>query len=421
MEEKGGVSPSGVITVKGDEEATEFQQNPSLLQPVGPTTVVSPSPPPPPPPPPTSVTPVSAAAAPPPLISSAGLDLTKKKRGRPRKYAPDGSLNPRYLRPTLSPTPISTSIPFSGDYSHWKQGKAQQYLPVELIKKPHMFEYGSSPGVIQTDQSETESDDADQFLNYIIGQSQWHQRSILSIAAFPPPGLSCYVGANFTTHQFTVNAGEDVMMKAMPYSQGSQAICILSATGSISNVTLRQATTSGGTLTYEGWFEILSLSGSFMPTEQGGTKGWSGGMSISLAGPNGKIIGGGLAGMLIAASPVQNKKPRIMEASPPPQPPPQPQQHPTFNITNVNSTSPVVATIDDPKQQTDGGGGMMRPVAQTPFHNDNSAMNNFTTTNHGYGNVNTSTNKEEADYADGGDDDQPDDDSCDTRSLSNGD
>lgn len=146
MEEKGGVSPSGVITVKGDEEATEFQQNPSLLQSVGPTTVVSPSPPPPPPPPPTSVTPVSAAAAPPPLISSAGLDLTKKKRGRPRKYAPDGSLNPRYLRPTLSPTPISTSIPFSGDYSHWKQGKAQQYLPVELIKKPHMFEYGSSPG-----------------------------------------------------------------------------------------------------------------------------------------------------------------------------------------------------------------------------------------------------------------------------------
>ncbi|XP_009130205.1 AT-hook motif nuclear-localized protein 6-like [Brassica rapa] len=401
MEEKGGVSPSGVITVKGDEEATEFQQNPSLLQPVGPTTVVSrtPSPPPspPPPPPPTSVTPVSAAAAPPPLISSAGLDLTKKKRGRPRKYAPDGSLNPRYLRPTLSPTPISTSIPFSGDYSHWKQGKAQQYLPVELIKKPHMFEYGSSP------------------------------------AFPPPPGLSCYVDANFTTHQFTVNAGEDVMMKAMPYSQGSRTICILSATGSISNVTLRQAAISGGTLTYEGWFEILSLSGSFMPTEQGGTKGWSGGMSISLAGPNGKIIGGGLAGMLIAASPVQvimgsfivinqaeqtqNKKPRIMEASPPPQQ----QQHPTFNITNVNSTSPVVATIDDPKQQTDGGGGMMRPVAQTPFHNDNSAMNNFTTTNHGYGNVNTSTNKEEADYADGGDDDQPDDDSCDTRSLSNGD
>ena len=40
-------------------------------------------------------------------------------------------------------------------------------------------------------------------------------------------------------------------MNVMPYSQGSRAICILSATGTISNVTLRQPTTSGGTLTYE--------------------------------------------------------------------------------------------------------------------------------------------------------------------------
>jgi hypothetical protein len=99
------------------------------------------------------------------------------------------------------------------------------------------------------------------------------------------------VGANFTTHQFTVNGGEvinfpqrillfsffntvlvtqalvlnsislclriscfdqDVTMKVMPYSQqGSRAICILSATGSISNVTLGQPTNAGGTLTYE--------------------------------------------------------------------------------------------------------------------------------------------------------------------------
>lgn len=41
-------------------------------------------------------------------------------------------------------------------------------------------------------------------------------------------------------------------MKVMSYSQqGSRAICILSANGMISNVTLRQPTSSGGTLTYE--------------------------------------------------------------------------------------------------------------------------------------------------------------------------
>jgi len=38
----------------------------------------------------------------------------------------------------------------------------------------------------------------------------------------------------------------------MSFSQnGPRAVCILSANGAISNVTLRQAATSGGTVTYE--------------------------------------------------------------------------------------------------------------------------------------------------------------------------
>jgi hypothetical protein len=56
---------------------------------------------------------------------------------------------------------------------------------------------------------------------------------------------------------------------------------------------------------FQGRFEILSLSGSFMPSENGGTKGRSGGMSVSLAGPDGRVVGGGLAGLLVAAGPVQ--------------------------------------------------------------------------------------------------------------------
>lgn len=47
-------------------------------------------------------------------------------------------------------------------------------------------------------------------------------------------------------------------MKVMSFSQqGARAICILSANGTISNVTLRQPTSSGGTLTYEVWLSIL--------------------------------------------------------------------------------------------------------------------------------------------------------------------
>ncbi|TKY51960.1 AT-hook motif nuclear-localized protein 6 [Spatholobus suberectus] len=188
----------------------------------------------------------------------------KKKRGRPRKYGPDGKVA---LGPVaaLSPMPISSSIPLTGEFSAWKRGRGR---PIESIKKSSFKFEVEGPG--------------------------------------PGEGIAYSVGANFTPHVLTVNAGEDVTMKIMSFSQqGSRAICILSATGTISNVTLRQPSSCGGTLTYEGRFEILSLSGSFMPTENGVTRSRSGGMSVSLAGPDGRVMGGGLAGLLVAAGPVQ--------------------------------------------------------------------------------------------------------------------
>ena len=42
-----------------------------------------------------------------------------------------------------------------------------------------------------------------------------------------------------------------------------------------------------------------------MPSESGGTKSRSRGVSVSLAGSDGRVMGGELAGMLIAAGPVQ--------------------------------------------------------------------------------------------------------------------
>lgn len=42
-----------------------------------------------------------------------------------------------------------------------------------------------------------------------------------------------------------------------------------------------------------------------MPTETEGTRSRSGGMSVSLASPDGRVVGGSVAGLLIAASPVQ--------------------------------------------------------------------------------------------------------------------
>ncbi|XP_059308158.1 AT-hook motif nuclear-localized protein 1-like isoform X1 [Lycium ferocissimum] len=191
---------------------------------------------------------------------AAMVDIVKKKRGRPRKYGPDGALSPKPISSAGPPSLVGPVIDFSAE----KRGKIR---PVGLVSKPHMPKLD-----VET-------------------SGEW---------------VSCSVGANFTPHIITVNTGEDVTMKIISFSQqGPRAICILSANGVISSVTLRQPDSSGGTLTYEGRFEILSLTGSFMPSETGGMRNRSGGMSVSLASPDGRVVGGGVAGLLVAAGPVQ--------------------------------------------------------------------------------------------------------------------
>ncbi|KAG8046364.1 hypothetical protein GUJ93_ZPchr0008g13615 [Zizania palustris] len=198
-----------------------------------------------------------------------------KKRGRPRKYGPDGSL----IRP-LNATPISASVPMAasavGPYTPasavgaaMKRGRGRPLDFASTGKFHHQQPFG------------------------------FHFDSIGGMVA-------CSAGANFTPHNITVAPGEDVTTKIISFSQqGPRAICILSANGVVSNVTLHQPDSSGGTLTYEGRFELLSLSGSFMPTENSGTRSRSGGMSVSLASADGRVVGGGIAGILVAASPVQ--------------------------------------------------------------------------------------------------------------------
>lgn len=110
-------------------------------------------------------------------------------------------------------------------------------------------------------------------------------------------------GQGFTPHIITVAAGEDVGQKIMLFMQQSKReICILSASGSISNASLRQPATSGGSITYEGRFDIISLCGSYVHTELGGR---TGGLSVCLSSTDGQIIGGGVGGPLTAAGPIQ--------------------------------------------------------------------------------------------------------------------
>jgi len=52
-----------------------------------------------------------------------------------------------------------------------------------------------------------------------------------------------------------------------------------------------------------------------MPTENQGTRSRAGGMSVSLSSPDGRVVGGGVAGLLVAAGPVQVNIPHSMSFS----------------------------------------------------------------------------------------------------------
>ncbi|KAL1531223.1 AT hook motif DNA-binding family protein [Salvia divinorum] len=187
------------------------------------------------------------------------VEPARKKRGRPRKYSPDNSIGLG-----LSPAPVS-QLPSL--MAHNDSGGGGTPSSENSAKRNR----GRPPGSVKR-----------------------------QLDALGVPGVG------FTPHVITVNAGEDIASKIMAFTQqGPRTVCILSANGAICNVTLHHPAMSGGTVKYEGRFEIISLSGSFLLSESNGTCSRTGGLSISLAGSDGKVLGGGVAGMLNAASPVQ--------------------------------------------------------------------------------------------------------------------
>ncbi|KAJ0907864.1 putative AT-hook motif nuclear-localized protein [Helianthus annuus] len=180
-------------------------------------------------------------------LVTAGTDVVKRRRGRPRKNPIDGS------------RPLAAAA----------QSGAFSPLGPNLVKRPR----GRPPG---------------------------STKKIQPVASGSPAG-------GFMVHILDVKAGEDILKKLVwASSQNStRALCILSATGVISKVRLEQRATIGGTVTYEGRFEMLSLSGTFRVPENDNQRSRICGLTVVLAGPDGYALGGNVAGVLTAASPVQ--------------------------------------------------------------------------------------------------------------------
>ncbi|XP_027362004.1 AT-hook motif nuclear-localized protein 23-like [Abrus precatorius] len=118
-----------------------------------------------------------------------------------------------------------------------------------------------------------------------------------------PPVIITRESANtLRAHILEVGNGCDVFDSVATYARRRQrGICILSGSGTVTNVTLRQPASAGAVVTLHGRFEILSLTGSFLPppAPPGATS-----LTIYLAGGQGQVVGGSVVGELTAAGPV---------------------------------------------------------------------------------------------------------------------
>ncbi|KAJ4981339.1 hypothetical protein NE237_032176 [Protea cynaroides] len=118
-----------------------------------------------------------------------------------------------------------------------------------------------------------------------------------------PPIIITRDSANaLRAHAMEVGNGCDICESLANFARRRQSgIYILSGTGCVMNVTLRQPATSGAIVTLHGRFEILSLLGSILPppAPPGIT-----GLTIYLAGPQGQVVGGGVVGSLISSGSV---------------------------------------------------------------------------------------------------------------------
>ncbi|XP_031113551.1 AT-hook motif nuclear-localized protein 22-like [Ipomoea triloba] len=124
-----------------------------------------------------------------------------------------------------------------------------------------------------------------------------------------PPIIITRDSANaLRSHVMEISNGCDIQDSISSFATRRQrGVCILSGSGTVANVTLRQPASPGAVVTLHGRFEILSLSGSYLPPPAPPA---ASGLTIYLAGGQGQVVGGSVVGPLMASGPVM-----IMAAS----------------------------------------------------------------------------------------------------------
>lgn len=104
------------------------------------------------------------------------------------------------------------------------------------------------------------------------------------------------------SHVMEIANGADIAESVAQFARARQrGVCVLSGSGTVTNVTLRQPSAPGAVMALHGRFEILSLTAAFLP---GPAPPGSTGMTIYLSGGQGQVVGGSVVGPLVASGPV---------------------------------------------------------------------------------------------------------------------
>ncbi|XWS49830.1 hypothetical protein CRYUN_Cryun12cG0036700 [Craigia yunnanensis] len=118
-----------------------------------------------------------------------------------------------------------------------------------------------------------------------------------------PPIIITRESANaLRSHVMEIGDGCDIVESVATFARRCQrGVCIMSGTGTVTNVTLRQPASAGAIVTLHGRFEILSLAGSFLPPPAPPA---ATGLTVYLAGGQGQVVGGSVVGTLTCSGPV---------------------------------------------------------------------------------------------------------------------
>ncbi|QCE16797.1 AT-hook motif nuclear-localized protein 29-like [Vigna unguiculata] len=116
-----------------------------------------------------------------------------------------------------------------------------------------------------------------------------------------PPVIVTRDSANaLHSHVLEVSLGAELMESLSTYAcRRGRGVCVLSGTGTVANVALRQP--AGSVLTFPGRFEIVSITGTVLPPP---APPGSAGLSVYLSGAQGQVVGGIVVAPLVASSDV---------------------------------------------------------------------------------------------------------------------